>query len=127
MTRNIIKLRAICTFGSDRIGIDYIRYDDEVPDDTHVWKATRRHNDESIVEIGEIWSNPIDDMSEPCWNAYAILDGKASMDEIMAKSKELHAKCKEWMKHDMDRFIGSIASFSLDSEALADRIKRYEE
>lgn len=125
MKRNIIKIRAICMFGWNNIVFDYIRYEDETPDKTRVWKSTRRHHDDDIVEIGEIWINPIEDMSEPCWNAYCILDGNTGRGTILKKAEELYARCKEWMKNDVHAFIDKIESSSFDAEKLNKKIDEY--
>ena len=90
MKKEIVKIRVLCGVSGEP-SYGYIRYEDEVPDETHAWKGTRRHNDESIVELGEVWSNPVDyDNGDGVfWNAYAILDANASKEEKIAKAEEL--------------------------------------
>lgn len=117
MKKEIVKIRVLC--GIDGVpGYSYIRYEDEVPDEKRVWKATRRHNDESIVEIGEIWTNlPIvSDDGAPCWNAYAILDASASKEEKEAKARELFEVVKRAAEEDARALADKVGNAEFDSE-----------
>ena len=117
MKREVVKIRVLCGVnGVPDYG--YIRYEDEVPDETHVWKATRRHNDESVVEIGEIWTNlPIvSDDGAPCWNAYAILDASASREEKEAKARELFEVVKKAVAEDAKALVEKAENAEFDSE-----------
>ena len=126
MNKTLVKIRVLCDVQGDYY-YDYIRYDDKVPDVTHAWKGTRKHNNQSVVALGEPWSNPVAfNDGATYWNAYAILDAGSTDDEKAAKEEELFGIVRQAVLEHAKALLEKAGQSTFDRGTFLDKVKRYD-
>lgn len=126
MKKDLIKMRVQCWFDCEP-AFGVITYEDDVPDESHAWKGTRRHNDESVVGIGETWtqvSGPREE-SGPMWSAYVILDGASGKAQCRKWIGELFSTVERLMRPEAEQFQMRLSQMSLDMGAFEKALAEY--
>ena len=115
MKKSLVKMRVCLGFDCNP-RLDVIAYEDEVTEDERAYQSTRGiRNEKTLVGIGQPWLKYDSLSKEPYWDAYVILESRATEEERSKAVAGLYESAIEAMKKGIEELDGRFGSIVVPS------------